>query len=117
VIRWLLAIAVVAACAKKQDSGDSDPHVPAMSAEEVQRSQDACKVYVDKVCACAVKVPAVKQQCDLARALPDAVRIGVEVASNPSTAPKDVRGAQDSVRKTFKECVEQTAKLPALGCP
>jgi hypothetical protein len=88
-----------------------------MSASEVQRSKDACATYVERVCACAETVPAVAKQCKLSRALPDAIRLSLEIAASPDSKPADVRGAQSSVRKTVKECIEQTAKLPTLGCP
>ena len=111
-----LVLCLLLACAKKQEPPKQSP-VPALSAAEIQRSQDACKAYVDKVCACAAQVPAAKQECDLAKALPEAVEIGVEVAANPETKPQDIYGAQSSVRKAVKTCIEQTAKLPSLGCP
>ena len=103
-MRFLVLVALLA-CAKKQEAPQETP-APAMSAEEQQRSRDAC----------ADTVPAVKPQCDLARALPDAVRLGLEVAASPDSKPNDVIGAQGSVRKAVKECIEQTAKLPSLGC-
>jgi hypothetical protein len=109
-------LCLLVACAKKQQPPPQGK-VPPLSAEEIQRSQDACKTYVDKICACADKVPAVKQQCDLAKALPEAVQIGVDVAANPDTKPQDIYGAQGSVRKAVKTCIEQMAKLPSLGCP
>lgn len=111
----VLALLALLACAKKQEA-PPQPAAPAMSAEEQQRSRDACAEYVKQVCACADKVASLKQQCDLARALPDAVRLGLEVAASPDSSRNDVIGAQGSVRKAVKECIEQTAKLPALGC-
>jgi hypothetical protein len=110
-----LVLVVLLACAKKQEPAPAK--VPALTVDEIQRSQDACKTYVDKVCACAAQVPAAKQQCDLAKALPEAVQIGVDVAANPETKPQDIYGAQSSVRKATRTCIEQTAKLPSLGCP
>jgi hypothetical protein len=88
-----------------------------MPANEVKRSQDACKAYVDKLCACAESVPAMKQPCALARALPDAIQVDLDVAANPESSRRDVLQAHDSVRKIVKECIEQTARLPAAGCP
>jgi hypothetical protein len=110
-----LLLCLLIACAKKQEPPPAK--VAPLTAEEIQRSTDACKTYVDKVCACAAQVPAAKQQCDLAKALPEAVQIGVDVAANPETKPQDIYGAQGSVRKAVKTCIEQTAKLPSLGCP
>jgi len=112
--KWLLFIALCA-CAKKQEA-PPEPAAPAMPAEEIQRSRDACEVYVTKVCGCAANNTALQKQCDLARSLPDAVRLGLEVAASPDSKRNDVIGAQDSVRKAAKECIEEVAKLPGLGC-
>ena len=126
--RWLLAALLIAACSKKEEAKPKHGVTP-MPASEVQRSQDACKMYVERVCACAEKVPPkgtgspggslapdAAKQCELARALPEAVRIGLEVAASPDSQPDIVQQSYASVRKTAKECIEQTAKLPALGC-
>jgi hypothetical protein len=119
--RFALVIAVAlagGACKKQEQKAPlAEPAVPAMPADEVQRSTDACKAYVDRACACATKVPEAVKPCELARALPDAVRLSLEVATYPDSKPDIVRQAQAGVRKTVKECIEQTAKLPALGCP
>jgi hypothetical protein len=110
-----LLLCVLLACSKKQEP-PKEQKVPAMSATEIQRGQDACKTYVDKVCGCAGSNAALQEQCSLAKALPDAIRIGVEVSQSPDSKPKDIYGAQDSVRKAARNCVEQLAKLPSLGC-
>ena len=107
-----LLLCLLLACSKKQ-APPREQKVPPMSATEIQRSQDACKTYVDKVCAC----PALADPLNLAKALPDAIRIGVEVSQSPDSKPQDIYDAQQSVRKTAKNCVEQLAKLPSLGCP
>ncbi len=112
----MLVLALVA-CSKNQEPPAPEPPAPAMPAAEIQRSSDACKTYVEKVCACADKVEAAKQPCELSRALPDAVRIGLEVAASPDSKRQDVLQAQQSVRNTAKECIEELAKLPGLGCP
>jgi hypothetical protein len=112
----LIAVALLAAC-KKQEKKPAEQAVPTMPAEEVKRSEDACKTYVERVCTCAEKVPAAADQCKLARALPDAVRIGLEVATSPDSKPDIVQQSYASVRKTAKECIEQLSKLPAMGCP
>lgn len=115
--RLAIALALVAACKKQEAPPKQEPGPPPMPAAEIQRSEDACKQYVERVCACAQTVPAVAKQCELARALPEAVRIGLEVAASPDSKPDIVEQSYASVRKTAKECIEQTAKLPALGCP
>ena len=110
----LLLVLALAACAKKSDDEPARPK--AIAAEEVQRGQDACKAYVEKACACAAKVPSVKEQCDLARALPDALQLQLQYAQAAETKKNDVLAAQAAVRKVVKECIEETAKLPAAGC-
>ncbi|HEU4727587.1 MAG TPA: hypothetical protein VFT22_06855, partial [Kofleriaceae bacterium] len=79
--------------------------------------QDACKAYVDKVCRCAETTPAMKQPCQLARPLPDAMQVALDTATNPESSRRDVVQANDSVRKIAKECIEQIARLPGAGCP
>jgi hypothetical protein len=117
-MKWLIAIVLVAGCAKKREAEPVvEDRAPTMPADEVQRSRDACTGYVERACACAEKVPAAKQACDLSHALPAAVRISLEVAASPDSTKADGLAAQRSVRKTVKECIEQTAKLPMLGCP
>lgn len=110
----LFLVLALAACAKKTD--DAGPAVKPIAAEEVKRGQDACKDYVDRVCACGEKVPEAKAQCDLARALPDALRVQLDYAQAKETSKNDVLAAQAAVRKVVKECIEETAKLPTMGC-
>src|SRR5690606_28584067 len=85
--RLAIAIALVAACKKEEPAHEQQSGPPPMPAAEIKRSEDACKQYVERVCACAEKVPAVAKQCELARALPDAVRLGLEIAASPDSKP------------------------------
>jgi hypothetical protein len=88
-----------------------------MPASEAKRARDACQAYVDKVCACAEKLPAMKQTCSVARAYPDAIQVDLEVAATEDTSRRDVRQTQQSVRAIVKQCIEAAARLPADGCP
>lgn len=114
-MRWLVVLALCAAC-KKQADAPPPPPAP-LPASEIKRAQDACNAYVDKVCACARTVPAMQQPCKLARALPDAIQVGLDVGSSSDSTRRDVLQTQDSVRKIAKECIEELARLPAAGCP
>jgi hypothetical protein len=87
-----------------------------MPAVELKRGQDACNAYVAKVCACVATQSTMRRQCELARALPDALQVSVDVALNPESSRRDVVQAQHSVRTIAKECIEETAKLVAAGC-
>ena len=112
-MKLALLFVVLAACSNKEPP-KAKP-VRALPVEEVQRARDACKAYVDKVCAC--NAPAAKQQCGLAKALPEALELAAGVAMNAESDPDNARRAQVNMRETTKECIEQTAKLPGIGCP
>jgi hypothetical protein len=108
-----LALAALGGCSKKAEPKPKP--LPPIPDVEIQRDRDACKAYVDKVCACTS--PGGQKQCPLARALPDALEIALGVAMNPSSEHAVALRAQVNVRETVKECIEETARLPALGCP
>lgn len=114
-MRWLLVVLVAFGCSKKEQASappaEEKPQIPQV---ELKRGRDACADYVAKVCACTA--PDAARQCTLAKALPDAIATGLEVATNPESTRRDVIQSNDMIRKTMKECIEQTAKLPALGC-
>jgi hypothetical protein len=120
--RWFVALVIAAGCKAKADERPAEPaHRTTLTSVELQRGRDACKAYVDAICACARDkkggddAAELVRQCDLARALPDALRISEEVSLSADSTPKDVAQAEDSARKTVKECIEETAKLP-VGC-
>lgn len=112
---WLWVLVV--GCSKSAEPPPVENTVPPLTSAEIQRSRDACADYVTRACECAKSVPAAKDLCGAARSMPDAVKIAIGVASSPDTAPRDAVDAQRNVRKAVAECIEQTAKLPTLGCP
>ena len=117
-MKWLAIWIACIACKQSSDAPTpAGPSMPVMLASEVKRGQDACKAYVDKVCACAETVPAMRQPCSLARAFPDAMQVSLDIASSAESTRRDVLQAHASVRNIAKKCIEETAKLPAAGCP
>jgi hypothetical protein len=115
---WRVAIVLLLCTAcKKQEAAAPPPDedtAPPLPAVELKRGVDACTAYVSKVCGCTA--PAAQDLCGLAKALPDALEVARQVSVSPDSKRRDVLQANDSARKTIKECIEQTAKLPALGC-
>ena len=112
----VLALLICVGCKKEAPAPPVDHDTaPPLPAAEIERGQDACQAYVDKVCACTAH--AAKDACGLAKALPDALEVARQVSVSPDSHRVDVLQANDSARKTIKECIEQTAKLPSLGCP
>ncbi|MDQ3370440.1 MAG: hypothetical protein M3680_33890 [Myxococcota bacterium] len=112
-------LVVALGCSKRQDEPAPvpPPRPPAIPAAELQRGQDACRAYVTKVCACAETVVPAKERCTLAQALPEAIEVATQVSMSPDSTKQDVLHATDSVRRSIAECIEQTSKLPELGCP
>ena len=114
-MKWLVALVCVVGCAKSSsEPAPAADERATISEGELTRGQDACKAYVDKICACTA--PGAKDECARARALPEAMRVSLEVARSPDSTPKDTALALDGVRKTAKSCIEQIAKLPGIGC-
>lgn len=114
-MRALAILVLLVACSKHEDAAPKKAQVPPLPAAEVQRGQDACTAYIAKVCACTS--PAALKQCPLAKALPEAMKLALDTAANPETDRNDALRAQTNVLETAKQCIEQVAKLPALGCP
>ena len=111
-LAWLV---VLAGCSKSPPEDVAPPAL--LSPDELQRADDACKTYVDKVCACATTVPDKKQDCELAKAMPEGIEVAKRLALNPKAEREDSAQAASSVRKTVKQCIERTAKLTSEGCP
>jgi hypothetical protein len=117
-MRWLVLSALLALFPGCRDRAEAPPApAPAMPATEIKRALDACKAYVDKVCGCARSVAALQQTCELARAYPDAIQVELDVAASPDSSRRDVRQTLGGVRNIVKTCIEESAKLPAAGCP
>jgi hypothetical protein len=115
-VAHLLACLACVAC-KKSEPPPPAADLPTLSASEVQRGRDACAAYVAKVCACAEAVPAMKEPCALARPLAEAIQVGADVSAGSDATRRDALQANASVRTIVKKCIEETARLPAAGCP
>ncbi|HEY1817385.1 MAG TPA: hypothetical protein VGG74_33825 [Kofleriaceae bacterium] len=110
-MKWLAIAVMLCACAKHEvEQKPVDPLPPA----EVQRARDACQSYVDKACACTA--PAAAKECALAKPLPEALDLALQTAASGDEDRDARRRSQVFVRETVKQCVEELAKLPAIGC-
>lgn len=112
-MKWLVivaSLAIAGACDQSSESPKSGD--TPLSASEIKRGQDACRVYVDKVCSCAKTMPDMVQVCGNARALPEALDLAAQVATNASSGRRDVQQSNLSVRAITKGCIEKAAALP-----
>jgi len=110
----LLLLALVACSKKESDAPPPANDKPQIPKAEVDRGEAACTAYVTAICKCTTADA--PKQCELAKALPDAIKTGLEISTNPESTRRDVLQANDFIRKTMKECIEQVAKLPSIGC-
>jgi hypothetical protein len=115
-VKALVVLVLLLGGCKAKESKHHVKQVKEMSAMEVQRGQDACKVYVEHVCACAAQKPELAKQCELSKALPQAIEISLSVANNPDSKQDIVEQSYANVRKVVGNCIQETAKLPAAGC-
>jgi hypothetical protein len=80
-MRWLAVALLLFACEKTREAPPPDEHPPMADTEE-ERSQKLCQAYADRICRCADKEPkdlSLRDDCDLAKAEPTAVRMHLEV--------------------------------------
>jgi hypothetical protein len=117
----VIACALALGCSKKQDkpAPPPDQRPPPITVEEATRNADACKVYVEKICACATAhpdKPDVVELCKYDTPLSDALSLSMATAENPASTRNDVILAQGQARKIATQCLDQTAKLMSLGC-
>ena len=124
----LLLLATAGACKKKEaapagaGSGSAGGSVPVeiVPAAERDRGQLACRDYAAKVCGCAdgAKHDLARQdQCKMARALPDALALNLEIGAHPDTPRTTMAQLQRTVRNITAQCISQLATLDAAGCP
>jgi hypothetical protein len=116
----LLAAAVVAGCAKRDEKArpSGEPPAPVNAAERAQAVL-ACARYVEQICACAAAKPddqALAEACQLDRSIPPALALAIQTAEHAETQKQDAVRARSQVQKLATTCLERTAKLPTLGC-
>ncbi len=119
-----LALAALGGC-KQGDRAASQPAAepePAaqptgMSAAEAERGRQACRSYVDQVCACAEKDAELASECDMARARPQALEMSLRSAvAEGNATEKDRRSIQANAEQIARACIEDAAALVKRGC-
>ena len=129
IVLGLLLLANPGAC-KKQDAapggrGSAAGSGSAASQEivptaERDRGELACRDYAAKVCACADAATqdlARQDQCKMARSLPDALALNLEIGGHADTNRPTRAQLQRTVRNITAQCISQLATLDSRGCP
>lgn len=112
--RWLVLLIIAAACSKTEEPLPAAQ--PMLPETEVKRGREACAAYAAAACKCAETMPALVEECRLAKSLPEALEIDREVGTAPGVEQKTAVSLAVAMRKTIKECIDRTAQLPAQGC-
>ena len=114
----LLVTLPVGGCAK----GQSDDHAPTMpepvDPAEAERGQDACRAYVEQVCACAKTKPDDKELAETCHMAPAKVS-NLEAVLEVNRTTEDITerfATQNTARRIMKSCIEEQAKLLSKGC-
>jgi hypothetical protein len=117
----LAVLLAVAACSKGRDDGaKASDKPPPMSEIEIKRAEDACKAYVDRVCACArakPEKPELGERCQLKESKKSAIRMLLEVDKTDQATPAELFQIQDEIRKIVAKCIEEDSRLDGEGCP
>ncbi|MFT3695055.1 MAG: hypothetical protein QM831_18095 [Kofleriaceae bacterium] len=104
-----LLLVLLIGCSKKEEHAAPKQELRPLPVEEIKRAQDACDAYVAKICACPSE--AAKDQCKLAHAYPEALKLAGDVAANPESTQDSAARAQVNIRETSKQCIELMGKL------
>ena len=115
-----LTLALTLACSRPApEANNQEPTAPPMEKAEQDRGLDLCIHYVARVCACAEHEAALKEQCELGRSQPQALRLQLSLlhGSAGKLNDKERRVTEAAVRKVVAACVKADAALSPATCP
>ena len=121
-MRWMLiaVVALAAGCQEKKPARDEPPPpmIEPMGDGESEVGKQACNAYVEQVCGCVAKLPELKDECEMARARPNAFEMNTRAAMAQGDAnSKDRRSLVANARKIMRSCIEDASELVKKGCP
>jgi hypothetical protein len=115
-----LALAMASGGCKKTEEEPAQgalPPVESLSQSEADLGRKACSAYVAQVCGCVEKQPDLKEECEMARARPDAFEMNTRAAlAEGDASGKDRRILIANSRKIMRACIEDGAALVKKGC-
>ncbi len=111
----LLAL-LAGACKSGDQPGGDDKALQPIPVDEVKRGDTACRALADQTCKCAATKPELAPACEEAKALPEALRMGVQAAEGDGLEPAVRSRLQYEARRTMGICFEKLNQLAAQGC-
>ena len=118
-MRWFVAgLILIAACSQ------SDAPAPAasetqvrLSQAEVDRGVEACRTYVNRLCACAKTNSQLTDSCQTAKDIPETLRLSIEASFSKAISEKDRWKIIYNTRERIKTCIEKDNQLDPSSCP
>jgi hypothetical protein len=129
--RWIVvaaaALVALAACtsqAQDEASGANakkggDQAVSDMSPERLEQGMTLCLGYVQRVCACAEKDAAFKDECSLAAGRPEALKLVIRVLAGQMgpISTQERKEQEAGAQKIIAACVKADGALDPARCP
>lgn len=118
----LLILAMLAAsllaCSSEAANKDEpkDDKVQPMTDQEIERGNDACTTYVERLCKCVGAQPKLAETCEKERAIVSALQMLVQMNRTGQATDDERLVSAQKAREMISKCVTETAQLDSRGC-
>lgn len=109
----------VSACAKS-DSENAESQartVAPIPPAEAERAKKACDSYVARVCQCATEHSDMEKECELAKGVPQALQLNLDVAGAQGLTTLQQHAMKATARQISDNCFSNDSKLDLQKCP
>lgn len=115
----VLLIASLSACAKSDSENAAPPEgkVTAIPAAEAERAKKACENYIARLCQCAEQHPEMERECELAKGIPQALQINLDVVGAQGLTTLQQNAMKKAARQISDKCFSKDSKLDLQKCP
>jgi len=114
---FLLSSASSACSNAEENSASTEKRIAPIPLAEAERAKIACDAYVARVCQCAETQPNLDTTCQLAKGIPQALQMNLDVAAARGLTILQQKAMKSSARKIAAKCFSNDAKLSLAECP
>lgn len=111
-----MVVAASGACSKSSDSENPESPVIVDPAER-DRGLRACKTYVERICRCAKKRPALADECTKAESTEQSLRMMIDTVLSDQVDNKERIRLIKGARGAIETCFSEVAKMDPRQCP
>jgi len=121
-MKRMIAVGLLVLFACKSDEPQTGappapPDIQPITTGETDLGKKACAGYVAQVCKCAESKTELKEECEMAKARPEAFEMNTRAAlASGDATSKDRRILVANARKIMRSCIEDSAGLMKKGC-